>query len=433
MSDGKEKIELKSEEFQEVLGEVPPWILRRGIVVIGIAVTIIIIGSTIFKYPDIISSQMTLTRTVPPAGIVAKASGKLEHLYITDKQLVNKGDYLAVIENTVNTEDVLYLKKYLLDLNITFDTVTSMPPKNVHLGSIQTMYSSFYILLFDYLEFHRLNYHSDKITLMKARIARNEKYYRNVYTQKSIAEKQYNLIKRQYSRDSILCDQELITLEDFERKQSELLQGELTLNNITATLENLQIQIAQLQESLLDTEYQYIEKKNSLETQLKTYITQLLAEIETWEMNYILQSPIDGNVTFTKYWVENQNLTSGEVIFNIIPVAKTELIGKALLPITRSGKVKIGQSVNIRFNNFPENEFGIVKGIVRNISLIPAKDENENCYVLDIALTHNLKTTYNKELPYMPEMQAQADIITDDLSLLERFILPIKKVLTESL
>jgi len=43
-----------------------------------------------------------------------------------------------------------------------------------------------------------------------------------------------------------------------------------------------------------------------------------------------------------------------------------------------------------------------------------------------------LITTYKKVLPYLSDMQGQADIITEDLSLLERLILPIKKVLKES-
>ena len=48
----EDKIELRSEEFQEVLGSVPPWILRWGITVLAIVVVILLIGSAIVKYPD---------------------------------------------------------------------------------------------------------------------------------------------------------------------------------------------------------------------------------------------------------------------------------------------------------------------------------------------------------------------------------------------
>lgn len=53
--------------------------------------------------------------------------------------------------------------------------------------------------------------------------------------------------------------------------------------------------------------------------------------------------------------------------------------------------------------------------------------------MVEIHLPEGLTTTYNKELPYHPEILAQADIITDDLSVLERLILPLKKIITESL
>ena len=58
---------------------------------------------------------------------------------------------------------------------------------------------------------------------------------------------------------------------------------------------------------------------------------------------------------FTNYWSINQNVTQGAKVFNIIPVNAGELIGKASLPIERSGKVSPGQRVNIRFQNFPLN------------------------------------------------------------------------------
>ncbi|WP_298650356.1 hypothetical protein [uncultured Proteiniphilum sp.] len=115
------------------------------------------------------------------------------------------------------------------------------------------------------------------------------------------------------------------------------------------------------------------------------------------------------------------------------------IFGKALLPIARSGKVKIGQKVNIRLENFPENEFGILEGQVKNISLVPisagqaATENAAEYYTIDIILPDRLTTTYKKELPYLPHMQGRADIVTEDISLLERFFLPMKRILSESL
>lgn len=429
----KKDIELRSEEFHEVLGSVPPWILRWGITILAIIVIVILIGSSIFKYPDIISSTMTLTGTTPSVAVITKTSGKFQSFDVKDNQIVKSGDYLAIIENPAKTKDILYLKSFLLSLNHNSDSILVLPPKDLSLGNIQSLYSSFYIILFNYMEFKRLGYYPKKGTIIKDRINKYEIQYNNLYRQKDIVVKQFFVTKKQYSRDSLLHKRGVLSDEDFENSYTKYLQGTLSVENMYTTIENLEIQINQIRESLVDIEQQYIENKNSLETQLKTSLSQLLTEIQTWEMDYVLIAPIDGQVTFTNYWAENQNVISGEVAFNIIPKKKSGLLGKAILPMARSGKVKIGQSVNIRFENFPDNEFGIVKGIVQNISLVPSVNNKENSYVVEIRLNNGLKTTYNKELPYLPEMQAQADIVTDDLSLLERFFMPLRKIWKESM
>ncbi|MDR3061033.1 MAG: HlyD family secretion protein [Dysgonamonadaceae bacterium] len=426
-------IELRSEDFQEVLGSVPPFILRWGICIVGIICAVLLTGSAVFKYPDTISAVVTLTGTTPSAGIVARSSGKILKIYVKDNQQVQAGDYLALIENPAEVSDVLFLKNYLKQQNQYPDSISlsSLPPKQMKLGSLQSLYASYYMTLSDYIQFNHLNYYLKKIEYMKDRIRRNEDYYEQVLRQKNLIGEQLKLTRIQFTRDSTLNRKGILSQEEFERSRNQYLQGLLSLENILSTLANLQIQIAQMQEALLDTEYQYEDKKRTLETQLKSQMTQLQTEIQTWEMNYVLSSPISGEITFTNYWTENQNVTAGENIFHVIPSENTTLTGKALLPTERSGKVAVGQKVNIHFNNFPDNEFGMVRGTVQNISLVPSKGNNTNNYVIEIGLPEGLKTTYNKELPFLHEMEGQADIITEDLSVLERFFLPLKRILKE--
>ncbi|MDR0891424.1 MAG: HlyD family secretion protein, partial [Mediterranea sp.] len=61
--EGKDRIELRSEEFQEVLGGVPPWILRWGITAVAVVMGVLIAGSAVFRYPDTIAATLTLTGT----------------------------------------------------------------------------------------------------------------------------------------------------------------------------------------------------------------------------------------------------------------------------------------------------------------------------------------------------------------------------------
>jgi multidrug resistance efflux pump len=434
MENRKPEIELRSEEFNEVLSAVPAWIVRWGIAMIACVVLMLLVGSAVFKYPDVISSTVTLTGTTPVSAVVARTSGKLQELYVGNNQQVKANALLAVIENPAGTNDILRLKELLRQAENSLDTIALVPSQQLRLGSLQSLYSSFYLSMSEYRQFKELAYHLKKIELVKARIVKNEVYYRNMLKQKDLSEVQAKIAHQQYARDSLLGVKGLVSKEAVEEAYSRYLQSSLSAENMERSLENLQIQLAQMNESLYDTEYQYLDQKNTLETQLRSLVNQLRAEIDAWEINYALITPIDGEITLTQYWTNNQNVTAGNVVFNIVPTNQGEIVGKAMLPTERSGKVRKGQKVNIRFSNYPDKEFGIVKGIVENISLIPVLDvQNAKSYMVDIELPNGLRTSYNKDLPFLPEMEGQADIITEDISLLERFLMPIRKVITEGL
>ena len=434
MENRKPEIELRSEEFNEVLSAVPAWIVRWGIAMIACVVLMLLVGSAVFKYPDVISSTVTLTGTTPVSAVVARTSGKLQELYVGNNQQVKANALLAVIENPAGTNDILRLKELLRQAENSLDTIALVPSQQLRLGSLQSLYSSFYLSMSEYRQFKELAYHLKKIELVKARIVKNEVYYRNMLKQKDLSEVQAKIAHQQYARDSLLGVKGLVSKEAVEEAYSRYLQSSLSAENMERSLENLQIQLAQMNESLYDTEYQYLDQKNTLETQLRSLVNQLRAEIDAWEINYALITPIDGEIALTQYWTNNQNVTAGNVVFNIVPTNQGEIVGKAMLPTERSGKVKKGQKVNIRFSNYPDKEFGIVKGIVENISLIPVLDvQNAKSYMVDIELPNGLRTSYNKDLSFLPEMEGQADIITEDISLLERFLMPIRKVITEGL
>jgi len=449
-------VELRSEEFQEVLGSVPHWILRWGITILAFVVVILLIGSAIIKYPDVIPARIVLTGMNPPAAVIARSSGKITELYVSDNQEVKVGEYLAVIDNPAMTEDILTLKIYLQNFNLNRhyesdslrqsaqnmdcfvvpprnDEPITFPDKDLQLGNLQQLFSSFYTTLFEYTEYKRLLYYPQKKAMTKERIVQYEQQYNNLLRQQKITRLQLSLVQNQYRRDSLLHAGGVISNEELEKSKNQYLQSVLSCENIQSSVNNMRIQIAQLKESLLDTSHQDTEKFNGLYTQLLSLVSRIKTEIEAWELSYVLKSPIAGKITFTNYWTVNQNVPAGGEIFNIVPTGDFYVIGKAMLPVARSGKVETGQKVNIRLDNFPENEYGIIRGIVGNISLVPAQTGEFVYYTVEISLPEQLITTYKKELPCLPNMQGQADIITEDISLLERFVMPIRKIWTEGM
>ena len=83
-------IELRSEEVQDILGRVPSWIVRWGTIVILVIVGILLAGGWLFRYPDIKSAGIEVTTEHPPYTLMARSTGKIEKLFVTDTQGVVK-------------------------------------------------------------------------------------------------------------------------------------------------------------------------------------------------------------------------------------------------------------------------------------------------------------------------------------------------------
>ena len=422
-------IELRSEEVQEVMGHMPSWILRWGITLFFVIILTLLIGSFFFRYPDTITATMTLTSDNPAVQIIARANGRLTSLYIEDKQKVGSGDYLAVIENTAVTEDILQLRNTLIPIVNEPDTALLLfnVERELKLGNAQSLYTNFLRSLYDFKNYKVLNYYPQKINSLRKQIGKYEVYHRNLIGQLQIQQEQYEIGKKQYDRDSILFEEGILAAADLEVTRTQLLQKRTVYEQLKASIDNIQIQIGDLEADILDYELQQAEKEKVLYQNYSVAAEQLLNEINNWELNYVLKASVSGIVSFTQIRYVNQYVTANEIVFNIVPGEKEQLIGKAMLPAQRSGKVKVGQRVIIRFTSYPDQEFGIVKGQVSSISLVP----NQNNYMIEILLPDGLHTNYKKELPFSPEMEAQADIITDDLRLIERFFMPLKKIFKE--
>lgn len=424
------EIELRSEEVQEIMGQIPAWIVRWGITLLFIILLILLIGSCFFKYPDVIATQMTLTSTHPAVQVVARTTGRISKLSVVDGQRVRANEVLALIENPAAPADIDRLIALLPAAVCSADSALAafLPARELSLGDIQSDYVNFLRSLHELENYRTLGYYPKKISSLHEQIDRYRTYQTSLQRQQSIIESQYQIAGSQYARDSLLFIRQVLAPAEHETSRSQWLESKYALENANASIDNLKIQIGQLENEVLDLELERVEKENVLSQAYDTALEQLQNALSGWELNYRLRTPVEGVVTFTKYWNANQHVLVNETVFTIVPHEADTLLGIASLPVQRSGKVKTGQRVIIRFANYPDQEFGVVNGEVGSISLVP----NEDNYRVEIALPQGLETNYHRHLPVSREMQATAEIVTEDLRLIERFFMPLKKVLKEA-
>jgi HlyD family secretion protein len=421
---------------QEILGQIPHWIIRWGITVIFLTITLILVGSWFFQYPDIITSTIVVTTTHPPASVVARVNGKLDRLFVEDQRQVKHGDVLACIENTARYEDVVHLQAELQTLRESLAAGGGSRfaefREDYSLGTLQARYANFLSRYEEYGHVSNQEYQQQKIAALDKQIQHYQSLYTRSTRQKTLLQQELDLSERQYTRYQHLKEQALVSQKDLETLQSAVLQKRYAIEAAEANLDEIKLQVARLEASKLELTFQREEQQNTLKLNLEEAYDTLSGQIAAWEHANLLKAPIDGTITFTDYWSENQNVKAGDVVMTIVPdesssLLVNSLLGKVRLPIQGSGKVKVGQQVNIKFANYPYREYGGVAGRVARISLVPS----DNYYAVEVLFPEGLTTTYGITLPFTQEMQGTAEVITEDIRLLERFFQPIRALLTQ--
>ncbi len=246
-------IEIRSEEMDEILSRTPAWLIRRGAVVLSFVVIFLLAGSWFFRYPDSISAPVVITSANPPSSVVARSGGKLVAFFIKDQQVVNKGDYLAILENSADTASVNKLQ-------VLFHTVDTLSNPNCilgtnvgqlsNLGDLQQAYTNFVQSIRAYNRYQSLPFNEKKITALQQQISLTNAYLGKLNGQKNLQNKNLKLAQNQFNRDSLLFTQKVITPAEFEKAQVQLNSNISAYKSSEMAMSNSQIQINQLRQQI---------------------------------------------------------------------------------------------------------------------------------------------------------------------------------------
>jgi multidrug resistance efflux pump len=236
-------------------------------------------------------------------------------------------------------------------------------------------------------------------------------------------ELEYNLLD--LNRHKSLYEKGVISAQTYENKQLEYSRAERGYKNFEASISQVREGISNANRTSRGTEINRVKEEMTLLKNVIQSFNQLKKAIKDWEFQYVLKSNINGNVSFLNYWDTNQTVNQGDLVFTIIPSENASYIAKLKTPAQNSGKIKIGQKVNIKLENYPDTEFGVLNGKIKSMSLIPDKD---GLYYIDVELPDKMITSYNKQVEFKQEMRGIAEIITEDLRLIERFFYQFREI-----
>lgn len=420
-------IELRSESVQDILTQPPHWMIRWGNTLIFIILLLILLMSYIIKYPEFVPAPIVVTSQNPPEKIEARTSSKIEKIFIKDHQEVKKNEVLMVMQSTANYKDVLELKKLIDSINP--GQVLSFPiaqASRFKLGELQGDYNNFAKAFQDEELFTRLQPYAPENIAANQSLSEYRVRMATTKQQKNLEQAKYELTKKNYQRSQELFNQGVISSMELENEKIKYIQAQQNLENITISLSQMEEGISNLNKTKSGTAINTEKDRITYSSQTLQLFEQLRKSLKQWEQTYLVTSSTDGVASFQQFFGENQFVKTGEPILSILPANKEKLVGRMSVPTVNSGKIIPGEKVLIKLDNYRFQEYGIVEGKVQNISLIP--DDKGNYYV-DVVLPKGLKTSYNKTLVFDKELRGNAEIVTQDLRLIERFFYQIRKLL----
>jgi multidrug efflux pump subunit AcrA (membrane-fusion protein) len=416
--------EINSEEVHEIIMAVPSWILRWGITLVFAVLGSIVLLSALINYPDIVKTTLKVNCLNAPKAVLARQTGKLTDLLVAEGQAVKSGQPLAYFESTAKAEDVLKLNGELKSVQSriskrNFEAVVL--PEGLNLGEIQGSYQNFYGQYLQYQATTKNGYYLSRMAFLEKDLRDIKALNSQILAQQKIQRLEYANQEEEYKAYQKLYKNKVISRSEFMQQENKYLASKYPLQqNETAVLNNSGTYSAKEKE-LLDLRHTIAEEQAKFVQALNQCIT----ESDNWVMQHILTAPVAGTVSFAGIVQQNQNVQSGQEVFVINP-GNTDFFGEVQIPQYNMGKIYKGAGTLVKMRSYPYEQYGMIRGKLTYISDVAYRD---SVFIAKVSFDQFENKDASRKIVLKNGMLADAEIITEESSLLQRFFRNITKMM----
>lgn len=409
-----------SHEVTDIISARPAWIVRNGISLFFIILMLTAASTYFIKYPDVVQATAKLTSANAPKEVKLLSQNRLVSLQVKEQQQVEKGQILGLLESNASPTAVLFIDSILHIVKgqtsgsiYLLDKISGTALKDANLGELQSAYQIFSAALQNYKQYGNGGYFLRKRAMLFSDITYLDKLNKYLLQQKNIHVKDLDLSKRNYEANQSLSQDKVIADLEMRQEESKYLGKQMTLPQINTAITNNESARHEKQKEIaaLDNEIKQEKLKLSLT------IEDFAAAVTEWKRTYLLIAPVAGKVVFPALSQVNKIYKSNET-FCFIDPGGVAYRAELNIPQSNFGKIKEGQKINLKFPAYPFQEFGVITSKLSYISTIPT----DSGFVAIADFSQGLTTNYKKVIQFREGLTANAEIVTDDRSLLDRLL-----------
>lgn len=413
----KKDIALKSEPMNEMLSNPPSWIVLSGSGVFLLVLIIIVSLTWFIQYPDEISGDVSVSTSKPPIELSNQSYIQLKTLDVKENSNVKSGELIAQFDIQANTKDIQRINDYLklIKINENYEQIIEFN-EDVKLGTFQESWTKLNYLIHSWNNEIKSDISDKRIGSIGREIELRKQLQSINDNRINISSEEFQLIKKELESSERLADKNAISkqaltidkkshsqaLQNFENQKEQKIQNLITLNN--------------LQNELIQLKHNNSILRNEKRAEIQISISTLQNTLDSWKRNSVWVAPCSGKVLFNKILQINRFYKANEASIVIVP-SGSGYTAISSINSEGAGRVQPGQKVFIELLDFPKSEYGTLEGTVNTITQI----DKEGKYEVKIRLKNQLKTSYDKQIPYKAKYKGTAKIITKNKRLLYRF------------
>jgi multidrug efflux pump subunit AcrA (membrane-fusion protein) len=407
-----------SNEVAEIISNKPVWIVRNGIALFFVIIGLIFSMTFFIQYPDILKAPVRIIGNNIPKQLISKTEGKLVEIIAKDNSHVEQGDLLAILQSNADYKQALELEQWILNTenrlkNKQWSEINNISSFN-NLGELQKSYLELQQQLYQLNLSIPHGYFDQKTQAIEKDLSIINDLKLNSELQKKLIQQDLDMQQNLLKTNEGLVHEKVLAALELNKDKAMVISKKQQLIQVDAG------NISQAA-SALGKEKELLEmKKSKLDIQ-QNFITALYntkTAIAEWKNKYLIVATESGKLQYASYFQENSWIKAGQELFFIIPNQPT-YFAEMLASQQNFGKISEGQLVNIALNSYQRNEFGIIKGVIKNIPAFPTKD---SIFVIRVQLINGLTTNYNKQLHFSNNLTGVAEIITANVCLADRLL-----------
>lgn len=151
----------RSPEMQEIIGGMPSWIIRWGVTVIIVLLTMVFIAAYFIKYPEIAISSVLISNSAPPTIVKSTMNASIDSLLVKNNDTVIKGQTLVLFETEVNRGQLHFLDSVLHELREAVDLEMIIArykfPDQLEINGLESSYKDLLIAINNYRKYGQGN------------------------------------------------------------------------------------------------------------------------------------------------------------------------------------------------------------------------------------------------------------------------------------